>query len=694
MKHQDVLITVILPCYNAMPFLTEALESMINQTYWNLEIICLNDGSTDKTATVLEQYAKKDSRVRVVHNESNLGLIRTLNKGIELARGEYISRMDADDISMPDRIEKQLTFIRSTKADIISSGVVIINDQGKSLEKLYPRALSTLEIAYLSLFVNPMLHPTVFAKSEVLKKHHYLFNDISLHVEDFELWTRLIRNNVILLNHNDIVLYYRISTNGISRKYSTLQNSNFSKMVLFHIKYYAGIPVSEDCASILSNRFNNVDISLMKIKEAFIIMNRLEKWFVKRYNLKSSENKSIKRTTELQKIDILIQLIKKSKIKFNILSFMRFRFLYYLFFDFKTQRHLWQKVYSKRKIIEKTKKTLETSNIEKPTSIQDFKRLTYSAIKKTGLHTAIHPFIKKTTVLCFHSVCDMKGQLIYPSMPVKTFSRVLEYISMKFQVCNFDEVISSGFISKKPKCIITFDDGYLDFMLNALPIIHKYQFPVYQSIITKVADKGKFFWTQQFNVLLDQLYREQKKGSFRLNDIVFSFDSQNTFLRNSNELFLEVLKMNDLNRKSVIDKLESFISNSSFEYPRMMQWADIVECMKNDVRIFSHTNNHFSLIAENDVTVLNSEIFDSASEICKNTGVNPEGFTFPNGQFNKRIIDMVSEKYKYLLTTSSERFNPNLRNNSTSYIIPRITLNAQTFEENIVRLFNIHKFFS
>mgnify|MGYP001807244913 CR=1 FL=1 len=102
------LVSVLLPCYNAMPYLREALESIIHQTYTNLEILCINDGSTDETGTVLEEYAATDKRITVIHNETNIKLIRSLNKGIDLSTGEFLARMDSDDVSSPDRIEKEL----------------------------------------------------------------------------------------------------------------------------------------------------------------------------------------------------------------------------------------------------------------------------------------------------------------------------------------------------------------------------------------------------------------------------------------------------------------------------------------------------------------------------------------------------------------------------------------------------------
>src|SRR4051812_19701656 len=100
------LVSVIMPCYNTEKYFVEAIESIINQTYKNLEIVLINDGSTDSTTELLNQYSEKDKRIKIILNPVNLGLIASLNKGVAAATGDYIARMDADDISVLDRVEK------------------------------------------------------------------------------------------------------------------------------------------------------------------------------------------------------------------------------------------------------------------------------------------------------------------------------------------------------------------------------------------------------------------------------------------------------------------------------------------------------------------------------------------------------------------------------------------------------------
>ena len=100
------LVSVILPAYNAERFLKESIDSILAQTYRNFELIVLNDGRTDRTEEIVLSYS--DPRIRYVKNEQNLKLIKTLNKGIDLAKGEYIARMDADDVSVPTRFEEEV----------------------------------------------------------------------------------------------------------------------------------------------------------------------------------------------------------------------------------------------------------------------------------------------------------------------------------------------------------------------------------------------------------------------------------------------------------------------------------------------------------------------------------------------------------------------------------------------------------
>ena len=111
------LVSVLMAVYNGEKYLLEAIESILNQTYTNFEFLIINDGSTDSTEEIILSYS--DQRIRYIKNEQNLKLIASLNKGLDLAKGKYIARMDADDISLPDRLEKQVNFLERNSTKLL-----------------------------------------------------------------------------------------------------------------------------------------------------------------------------------------------------------------------------------------------------------------------------------------------------------------------------------------------------------------------------------------------------------------------------------------------------------------------------------------------------------------------------------------------------------------------------------------------
>ena len=117
--NQEKLVSVVIPCYNCEKFVKDAIYSICNQTYKNLEILIADDCSTDSTYTILENIAKKDTRIKLYHNTENMKIVKTLNFLIENASGDYIARMDADDISAPERIKEQVDFLAEQGCDMI-----------------------------------------------------------------------------------------------------------------------------------------------------------------------------------------------------------------------------------------------------------------------------------------------------------------------------------------------------------------------------------------------------------------------------------------------------------------------------------------------------------------------------------------------------------------------------------------------
>lgn len=249
------LITVLMPCYNAAPYLAEALESIINQTYQNLEILCINDGSTDDTGKILEEYATKDTRIQIIHNDTNLKLIKSLNKGIDLAKGDFIARMDADDISAPERIEKELDFMmQNTEVDVVGCTCYVINETGSILSKKRLRQHNSNSIFFASFFYVPIGHPELLIRTKVLKENHFLEEEHAVHTEDYELWTRLLRLDHKLKNIDLPLHYFRINPNSVSRKFTTIQDNNFVECARRHVDAFFHRDIETKIMQVVVNR--------------------------------------------------------------------------------------------------------------------------------------------------------------------------------------------------------------------------------------------------------------------------------------------------------------------------------------------------------------------------------------------------------------------------------------------------------
>src|SRR3989344_1627663 len=171
MKQNKPVISVIMSAYNAEKYVGESIESIINQTFKNWELIIFEDGSIDNTKEIITKYSKKDSRIKAFFNKKNIGyigFIKNLNNGIKLSKGKYIARMDADDICMVDRLEKQYYLLeKNPSLFLVGSGAKIINEKGNVTGRFNP--LSNSFLVFLALHIkNCIYHPTIMFRNEKL----------------------------------------------------------------------------------------------------------------------------------------------------------------------------------------------------------------------------------------------------------------------------------------------------------------------------------------------------------------------------------------------------------------------------------------------------------------------------------------------------------------------------------------------
>lgn len=209
-NHPD--ITVLMPVYNAEQYLEESIESVINQTYNNFELLIINDGSTDSSEQIVKNI--DDPRITLVNNDGNRGLIYTLNKGIELAKGSYIARMDSDDICHPARLDRQIRFLQGNE-DVAMAGtfVEIIDDNGKLIDHGdYP--VQSTEIRHTLLEYCCFCHPSVmYRKDAVLAAGGY--RSEFRHAEDYDLWLRIAECYPVA-NVPEYLLKYRMHSSQVS----------------------------------------------------------------------------------------------------------------------------------------------------------------------------------------------------------------------------------------------------------------------------------------------------------------------------------------------------------------------------------------------------------------------------------------------------------------------------------------------
>ena len=176
-------VSIILPSYNMAKTLPEAVNSVINQTYTDWELLVINDGSRDKTKEVLKPY-NNNYKIRIVHNRKNLGLIRTLNKGIKLSRGKYLARLDADDVSLSDRLERQVTLMDRENLDFLSQTHYYtdkINNVKKDNFDTYASGVELFKRVYFS-------HPSVMMKKSFLTQNNIKYNLEYENAEDYDLY--------------------------------------------------------------------------------------------------------------------------------------------------------------------------------------------------------------------------------------------------------------------------------------------------------------------------------------------------------------------------------------------------------------------------------------------------------------------------------------------------------------------------
>lgn len=209
-----MLVSVLMSVYNGEAYVGEAVESILNQTLQDFEFIIINDGSTDRTAEILARYERQDPRVRT-YSQARQGLIATLNRGIELSRGKYVARMDADDVSYPTRLEKQAAFLEAHPEVGVCGTWRILSDGRVIRHPVHDAAIRS----YL-VFDTMLAHPTVMMRKALFERG--MGYPAYEHAEDFGLWVQLA-GRTSFANLPEVLLYYRLHPQQVAQKHRAQQ---------------------------------------------------------------------------------------------------------------------------------------------------------------------------------------------------------------------------------------------------------------------------------------------------------------------------------------------------------------------------------------------------------------------------------------------------------------------------------------
>ncbi|MBD2362800.1 glycosyltransferase [Anabaena minutissima FACHB-250] len=230
-------ITVLMPVYNGEIYLREAIDSILDQTFQDFEFLIINDGSTDSTREIICSY--DDPRIRLIDNDCNLGLTRSLNKGLKLAEGEFIARQDADDVSEPERLAKQVAFLEThPEVALVGTWYKDIDPQGKLIEKRNLPCNST-QIRWEILFYCPFVHSAVMFHKNSIAEQIGFYNEAYSYAQDYDLWWRIARR-LQIVNLNEYLVNLRINPSSMTVTYGNIVDDEPLQIKFSNIGYLLG----------------------------------------------------------------------------------------------------------------------------------------------------------------------------------------------------------------------------------------------------------------------------------------------------------------------------------------------------------------------------------------------------------------------------------------------------------------------
>ena len=224
------LLTVLMPVYNAQKYIAESVESVLMQSFGDFEFLIIDDASTDQTVPILKSF--NDPRIKLIEKPENTGYTQSLNTGLKIAKGKYVGRMDSDDISLPNRFAKQLSFMESNPEVIVCGTQYEV--MGKNNAVYLPT--NNAEIRLALLWANCLVHSSVMIRKNALIQSSVYYDALKEPSEDYDLWVRLLPIGH-LYNIPEVLVSYRIHYASVSRTRYKQQEEESVKVKLRLLDY-------------------------------------------------------------------------------------------------------------------------------------------------------------------------------------------------------------------------------------------------------------------------------------------------------------------------------------------------------------------------------------------------------------------------------------------------------------------------
>ncbi|HNV01493.1 MAG TPA: glycosyltransferase family A protein [archaeon] len=225
MKKNRPKISIILPVYNDEKYIKESLDSILNQTFNDFELIIINDNSKDDTMKIIKNYTKIESKIKIINNKKNIGVYRSINKGLKKAKGNYIARMDSDDICYKNRLQTQYDFLEKNKdIFLIGTSAFIIDKNGKKIKHLMKYQIFPFLMKIILKRRNCIIHPSI-----MFRNTGELYSEKKNEQDEWLFYKSLLEKKKKIINLPNTLLKYRINPKGMSAKDGLYEGTKYEK---------------------------------------------------------------------------------------------------------------------------------------------------------------------------------------------------------------------------------------------------------------------------------------------------------------------------------------------------------------------------------------------------------------------------------------------------------------------------------